>query len=43
MLGQPTIPIFNSANKNGTLVDIVQNQTGNAANITLILAQLAPR
>jgi hypothetical protein len=43
MLGQPTIPIFNSANKNGTLVDIVQNQTGNAANVTLILAQLAPR
>ncbi len=43
MLGVPTIPIFNSANKNGTLVDVVQNQAGNAVNVTLILAQLAPR
>lgn len=42
-LGIPTIPVFNSANKNGTLVDIVQNQTGNAVNVTLILAQLAPK
>ena len=43
MLGVPTIPIFNSANKNGTLVDVVQDQTGNAVNVTLILVQLAPR
>jgi hypothetical protein len=42
-LGQPTIPIFNSANKNGTLVDIVQDQTGNAVNVTLNLVQLAPK
>lgn len=42
-LGVPAIPIFNSANKNGTLVDVVQNQTGNAVNVTLILVQLAPR
>lgn len=43
MLGVPTIPIFNSANKNGTLVDIVQDQTGNAVNVNLIVAQLAPK
>lgn len=42
-LGIPTIPVFNSANKNGTLVDIVQNQAGNAVNVTLILCQLAPK
>lgn len=42
-LGIPTIPVFNSANKNGTLVDIVQDQTGNAVNVSLILVQLAPR
>lgn len=42
-LGVPTVPIFNSANKNGTLVDIVQNQTGNAVNVTLCLVQLAPK
>lgn len=39
-LGVPTIPVFNSANKNGTLVDIVQDQTGNAVNVSLILGQL---
>lgn len=43
MLGVPTIPVFNSANKNGTLVDIVQDQTGNAVNVNLILVQLAAR
>jgi hypothetical protein len=42
-LGVPTIPIFNSANKNGTLVDVVQDQTGNAVNVNLIVAQLAPQ
>lgn len=42
-LGVPTIPIFNSANKNGTLVDVAQNQAGSAVNVNLILAQLAPR
>jgi hypothetical protein len=40
-LGLPTIPIFNSANKNGTLVDVVQDQTGNAVNVTLNLVQLS--
>ena len=42
-LGMPTIPIFNSANKNGTLVDVVQDQTGNAVNVSLNLVQLAPQ
>lgn len=39
----PTIPVFNAANKNGTLVDIVQNQAGSAVNVTLQLVQLAPQ
>lgn len=42
-LGIPTIPVFNSANKNGTLVDIVQDQTGNAVNVSINLVQLAPQ
>jgi len=42
-LNLPTIPIFNSANKNGTLVAVVQSQTGNAVNVTLNLVQLAPQ
>lgn len=40
--GLPTIPIFNSANKNGTLVAVVQNQAASAVNVTLNLVQLAP-
>jgi hypothetical protein len=42
-LNVPCIPIFNSANKNGTLVDVVQNQAGTAVNANIILVQLAPR
>lgn len=42
-LGVPCIPVFNSANKFGTLVDIVQDQTGNAVNTNIIVAQLAPQ
>lgn len=42
-LGVPMIPIFNSANKNGTLVDVVQNQAGNAVNANIVMVQLAPK
>lgn len=42
-VGVPMIPIFNSANKFGTLVDVVQDQSGNAVNVSLCLVQLAPR
>ncbi len=42
-LGIPCIPVFNSANKFGTLVDVVQTQAGSAVNVNLICAQLAPK
>lgn len=40
--GRPTIPILNSANKAGTLVDTAQVVAGVAANVTLCLAELNP-
>jgi len=40
-LGIGLIPVFNSANKNGTLVDIAQNQAGAAVNITAYLHELS--
>jgi hypothetical protein len=42
MYNLPLIPVFNSANKSGTLVDVVQNQAGAAVNVGVILGQLAP-
>jgi len=39
--GIPLIPVFNAANKFGTLVDIMQNQAGAAVNITANLVELA--
>lgn len=42
-LGIPTIPVFNSANKNGTLIDVMQNQAGSAVNANIICCQLAPQ
>jgi hypothetical protein len=42
-LSIPTIPVFNSANKNGTLVSVVQNQAAAAVNVSLNLVQLAPK
>ena len=39
--GRPAIPVFNSANKANTLVDIVDTATAAARNISFICAQLA--
>lgn len=39
--GIPLLPVFNSANKFGTLCDIMQNQAGTAVNVTLNLMELA--
>lgn len=39
--GIPLIPVFNSANKFGTLCDIMQNQAGTALNVTMELMELA--
>lgn len=40
-LGIGLIPVFNAANKSGTLVDVVQNQAGAAVNVTVVLHELA--
>lgn len=40
-LGVDTIPIINSANKSGTLIDNCQVVTGVAMNVTLVMAQLS--
>lgn len=41
-VGLPLIPIFNSANKGGILVDTAQVVAGVAANVTAVMAQLSP-
>lgn len=40
-LGIGLIPVFNAANKAGTLVDVVQNQAAAAVNVTAILHELS--
>jgi len=39
--GLPTIPIINSANKGGTLIDCVNDENAGTANIVVYLAELA--
>lgn len=39
--GIPLIPVINSANKFGTFVDVVSNQTAGAVTVTSIFAQLS--
>ena len=41
-LGIPLIPVFNAANKFGTLVDVMQDNGGAAVVVTAILHELAP-
>lgn len=41
-LGIPLIPVFNSANKQGTLVDVMQDNGGAAVVVTAFLHELAP-
>lgn len=38
--GKPMIPVFNSANKGNTLVDLVHTAAGAAVNLSIICAQL---
>lgn len=38
--GLPLIPIINSANKGGTLIDCVNDENGGTANVVIFLAQL---
>lgn len=40
--GIPLIPVINSANKAGTFIDVVSNQTAAQVVVDLIMAQLAP-
>lgn len=40
--GIPLIPVINSANKAGTFIDVVSNQTAGQVTIDLIMAQLSP-
>jgi hypothetical protein len=39
--GLPTIPIINSANKGGTLIDAVNDENGGTANVVVLLAELS--
>ena len=39
--GYPAIPVFNSANKNNIFIDLLQNQAGGAAQVSLMLVELS--
>ena len=41
-LNLPLIPLINSANKAGTIVDILGNNTATTSNVNVIMAQLSP-
>ena len=38
--GLPTIPVINSANKGGTLIDCVNDENGGTANVQIMMAEL---
>jgi len=42
LTGLPTIPVFNSANKSGILIDGAQDENGTDVTVTTILAELGP-
>jgi len=42
LTGLPTIPVFNSANKSGILIDGAQDENGIDVTVTTILAELGP-
>jgi len=42
LTGLPTIPLFNSANKSGILIDGAQDENGIDVTVTTILAELGP-
>lgn len=40
--GLPTVPVFNSANRAGVLIDVAQDENAAAVVVTTILAELSP-
>ena len=42
LFGMPLIPVFNSANKSGILVDVADDENATAHTVTSLLVELAP-